>query len=120
MFWAAIRRMNAGQLPLTRAGADKVLIGTHRIAWLFSWRENFVEQFLIDLLVLGQSISKQADREEPFHLADGSTSKVKMMRQKGLFQYAKMPGYEVVALPYVGNRFAMYCFLPNQSVDTLD
>jgi serine protease inhibitor len=62
---------------------------------------------------------KQADREQPFHLADGSTSKVKMMRQNGLFQYAKMPGYEVVALPYVGNRFAMYCFLPDRSVDAL-
>ena len=62
---------------------------------------------------------KQADHEEPFHLAEGSTSKVKMMRQNGLFQYAKMPGYEVVALPYVGNRFAMYCFLPNQGVDAL-
>ena len=62
---------------------------------------------------------KQADREQPFHLADGSTSKVKMMRQNGKFQYAKMPGYEVVALPYVGNRFAMYCFLPDQSVDAL-
>jgi serine protease inhibitor len=62
---------------------------------------------------------KQADREQPFHLADGSTSKVKMMRQNGSFQYAKTPGYEVVALPYVGSRFVMYCFLPDQSVDAL-
>jgi serine protease inhibitor len=62
---------------------------------------------------------KQADREQLFHLGDGSTSKVKMMRQTGSFQYAKTPGYEVVALPYVRNRFAMYCFLPGQSVDAL-
>lgn len=62
---------------------------------------------------------KQADREQPFHLADGSTSEVKMMRQNGLFLYARTPGYEVVALPYVGNRFAMYCFLPDGGVDAL-
>jgi serine protease inhibitor len=62
---------------------------------------------------------KQADCEQPFHLADGSTSKVKMMRQTGSFQYAKTTAYEVVALPYVRNRFAMYCFLPDQSVDAL-
>jgi serine protease inhibitor len=62
---------------------------------------------------------KQADREQPFHLADGSTSKVKMMWQTGSFQYAKTPEYEVAALPYVRNRFAMYCFLPGRSVDAL-
>jgi serine protease inhibitor len=79
--------------------------------------------FLADAVYFHASWSspfkKEADREQPFHLADGSTSKVKMMRQNGFFQYAKRPGYEVVALPYVGNRFAMVCLLPDESVDTL-
>jgi serpin B len=56
---------------------------------------------------------KQADREQPFHLANGSTSEVTMMQQNGRFQYAKTPEYEVVFLPYAGNRFGMYCFLPD-------
>jgi len=60
-----------------------------------------------------------ADQVQPFHLADGSTSEVMMMRQTGSFPYTKMPGYEVVALPYVGNRFAMYCFLPDGGIDAL-
>ena len=60
---------------------------------------------------------KQANHEQLFHLADGSTSKVIMMRQSGSFRYAKAPGYEVVALPYSGNRFAMYCFLPETGTD---
>ena len=60
---------------------------------------------------------KQANQEQPFHLADGSTSKVIMMRQSGSFRYAKAPGYEVVALPYSGHRFAMYCFLPVAGAD---
>jgi serine protease inhibitor len=62
---------------------------------------------------------KQADRKQLFHLADGSTSEVTMMRQNGQFPYGRTSGYEVVALPYVGNRFAMYCFLPDSGVDAL-
>src|SRR5271166_5924142 len=62
---------------------------------------------------------KQNTIEQPFYLADGSISKVRMMRQRGSFRYAKAPGYQVVALPYVGNRFAMYCFLPDRDVDDL-
>jgi serine protease inhibitor len=60
---------------------------------------------------------KQANQEQPFHLADGSTSKVIMMRQSGSFRYAKAPGYEVVALSYSGHRFAMYCFLPETGAE---
>jgi serine protease inhibitor len=60
---------------------------------------------------------KQANQEQLFHLADGSTSKVVMMRQSGSFRYVKAPGYEVVALPYSSRRFAMYCFLPETGAD---
>ena len=67
----------------------------------------------------GSPFPKQNTIEQPFYLADGSTSKVKMMRQRGSFRYAKAPGYQVVALPYVGNRFAMYCFLPDRDVEEL-
>jgi serine protease inhibitor len=59
---------------------------------------------------------KQSTKEQPFYPADGSSSKVQMMQQKGLFGYGKGPGFKVVALPYAGDRFAMYCFLPDKSV----
>jgi serine protease inhibitor len=62
---------------------------------------------------------KESTKEEPFYPADGSPSKVQMMQQKGLFRYGKGPGYEVVALPYVDNRFSMYCFLPDKGIDPL-
>jgi serpin B len=42
-----------------------------------------------------------------------------MMNQNGRFQYAKTPEYEVVFLPYAGNRFGMYCFLPDRGADAL-
>jgi serine protease inhibitor len=67
----------------------------------------------------GSPFPKQNTIEQPFYLANGSISKVRMMRQRGSFRYAKAPGYQVVALPYVGNRFAMYCFLPDRDVDEL-
>ncbi len=60
---------------------------------------------------------KQLTKEQPFRTADGSNRTVEMMRQDGLFRYAKGPGYAVVALPYVDNRFAMYCFLPDEGVN---
>jgi serine protease inhibitor len=62
---------------------------------------------------------KQSTKEEPFYPADGFASKVQMMQQKGLFRYGKGQGYEVVALPYADNRFAMYCFLPDKGVDPI-
>ena len=62
---------------------------------------------------------KQLTQEQPFYRADGSNLTVEMMQQRGLFGYAKGPGYSVVALPYAGNRFAMYCFLPDKGVDAL-
>src|SRR5207249_6761487 len=58
---------------------------------------------------------KQLTQEQPFYPADESKMTVKMMRQNGSFPYAKSAGFAVVALPYAGNRFAMYCFLPDKS-----
>ena len=62
---------------------------------------------------------KQLTKEQPFYPNDGSNLNVQMMRQMGQFRYAKGHGYAVVALPYVDNRFAMYCFLPDKGVDPL-
>jgi serine protease inhibitor len=62
---------------------------------------------------------KDSTQEQPFYPVAGSTLTVPMMQQKGLFRYAKGPDFAVVALPYVDNRFAMYCFLPNKGVEAL-
>jgi serine protease inhibitor len=62
---------------------------------------------------------KQSTTPQPFYLASGANLTVQMMQQKALFPYAKGPGYQVVALPYVENRFAMYCFLPDHGVNAL-
>ncbi|MBV9642913.1 MAG: serpin family protein [Verrucomicrobia bacterium] len=62
---------------------------------------------------------KQSTKEQPFYPHDGSNLKVKMMRQRSRFRYAKGQEYAVVTLPYVDDGFAMYCFLPDKGVDPL-
>jgi serine protease inhibitor len=62
---------------------------------------------------------KESTQEQPFYPESGSTLAVPMMQQKGRFRYAKGPDFAVVALPYVDNRFAMYCFLPDKGVEAL-
>jgi serine protease inhibitor len=62
---------------------------------------------------------KQLTQKKPFYPASGGNLMVEMMQQRGRFPYAKGSGYAAVALPYVDNRFAMYCFLPDKGADTL-
>jgi serine protease inhibitor len=62
---------------------------------------------------------KQQTQQGPFHPSAGQSLNVSMMHRTDTFPYAKGPGFAVVALPYAGSRFAMYCFLPDKSVGDL-
>ena len=50
----------------------------------------------------------------PFHLLDGSETLVPMMRNTESFSYARMDGYQVVGLPYVGHEISMTILLPDE------
>ena len=52
--------------------------------------------------------------EAPFQLLDGSETLVPMMRQTKRFRYARMDGYQVVDLPYVGHEISMTILLPDE------
>lgn len=56
-----------------------------------------------------------ATRPEDFHLSDGSTIKVDMMRNMRWHQYAEMDGYKVLAIPYAGYKYYMYILLPDEN-----
>lgn len=56
-----------------------------------------------------------ATRPEDFHLSDGSTIKVDMMRNMRWHQYAEMDGYKVLAIPYAGYKYYMYIILPDEN-----
>lgn len=52
-------------------------------------------------------------KPEDFHLSDGTTVKVDMMRNMRWHRYAEMDGYKVLALPYANRKFFMYILLPD-------
>lgn len=56
-----------------------------------------------------------ATKPEDFHLPDGSTIKVDMMRNMRWHQYAEMDGYKVLAIPYAGYKYYMYILLPDEN-----
>ena len=56
-----------------------------------------------------------ATKPEDFHLSDGSTIKVDMMRNMRWHQYAEMDGYKVLAIPYAGYKYYMYILLPDEN-----
>ena len=56
-----------------------------------------------------------ATKPDDFHLSDGSTIKVDMMRNMRWHQYAEMDGYKVLAIPYAGYKYYMYILLPDEN-----
>ena len=52
-------------------------------------------------------------RPAPFHLLDGSSVEVPMMRTKEGFGYARGEGYQAVDLPYVGYALSMTVLVPD-------
>ena len=62
------------------------------------------------LLPFGEHLTSR----ESFHLLDGGTTGVDMMRVTEYFRYAAGDGYQVVDLPYVGRELSMAVLLPDQ------
>ncbi len=58
--------------------------------------------------------SEANTRELPFHLLDGSSVDVLMMRTEGELRYAAGEGYEAADLPYVGQELSMTIIVPDR------
>ena len=56
----------------------------------------------------------RATAEGDFHLLTGSSVRVPMMRQTGLFGYARGTGYQAVELLYDGSEISMVILLPDK------
>lgn len=63
------------------------------------------------------SFEEDATTEESFHLLDGSTTMVDMMRQTEDFRYGAGEGYQAVALPY-GYNMEMVVIVPDEGTFT--
>jgi serpin B len=77
---------------------DTRLVLTNAIYFKAAWQSQFMPE---------------ATREGPFTLLDGSSVDVPLMNQTATFGYAAGEGYQVVVLPYVGERMAMMILLPD-------
>jgi serine protease inhibitor len=79
---------------------------------------------LINALYFKALWSKQFDEdatiEENFHLLNGETKKLPMMRQKGVFPYYENQDFQAVSLPYGDKRMSMYILLPKPEKDFND
>jgi serpin B len=58
--------------------------------------------------------NKEQTTEEVFHLSNGTTKRVPMMRQSGKFEYLRGEGFQAVALPYGEGELSFYLFLPDE------
>lgn len=65
--------------------------------------------------VHGDMFKEDMTKPEDFHLENGKTVKVDMMRNTGFHQYAEMDGYKVLVLPYANAKFNMYILLPDEN-----
>jgi serpin B len=79
--------------PLTR------LVLTNAIYFNAAWANNF---------------DKNLTQPAPFHLLDGSTVDVPMMRQTERLGYTAGDGYQAVSLPYDGRELEMVVLLPDE------
>ena len=59
--------------------------------------------------------SEANTHQRPFHLLDGSSVDVPMMRAEEEFRYAEGDGYQAVDLPYVGNEMSMTVIAPDRA-----
>ena len=58
--------------------------------------------------------SEASTRAHPFHLLDGTSVDVPMMRTSEGFAYAAGEGYQAVDLPYAGNELSMTVIVPDR------
>lgn len=81
--------------------------------------------YLINAIYFKASWSYQFDKsmtsDRPFYAANGSTTPVPMMYQRGTFPAASTADYQAIELPYGGGAYSMVVVVPSEgrSVDSL-
>ncbi|MBV9276772.1 MAG: serpin family protein, partial [Candidatus Eremiobacteraeota bacterium] len=64
-----------------------------------------------------QPFDPHATRPAPFYSRNGAAHSISMMHQGAAFEYAQGHDWQLVRLPYRGNRYAMYIFLPAKGAE---
>ncbi len=63
--------------------------------------------------------NKAATKDEAFHLGDGKTVQVPMMRQTGHFRFVREDGLAAIELPYADDELSMIAILPDGDAEKL-
>ena len=63
---------------------------------------------------------KEATRDEPFYLANGTTKTIPLMSRTGNYDYAETETAQILKLPYKGNAFSMVIVLPKAKKSLAD
>ncbi|MBM3314217.1 hypothetical protein FJY71_00030 [candidate division WOR-3 bacterium] len=96
---AWVSRSTSGSIPavVDQIGDDAILLVLNAICFRGRWADGFDTAFTV---------------EQPFSAGD-DTVPVEMMSRAGEFSYCERPGeFQTVALPFAGDRFRLYVFLP--------
>jgi serpin B len=95
--WASER--THGRIPqvIEELSRDAALILTNAVYFNANWDRPF---------------PVASTQQEDFHLLDKSRVSVDMMHQTNEFRYGEGDGYQVIELPYVGEKVAMLILLP--------
>jgi serpin B len=99
-----VRRETRGRIPaiIDRIPDYYVMFLINAVYFKGQWTEPF---------------DPEATRREAFHLREGSTRTVRMMRHtEGRFPFAATPDYMAVELPYGGEAFAMTIVVPREGM----
>ena len=85
-------------LPKGSINEQARLVLTNAIYFDGSWKYKFDEK---------------STRQESFH-SGGGESQVSMMRQQQRFQYAELPGFQMLEMPYAGDDLSLVALLPTE------
>lgn len=93
-------------IPERMLAPDTRLVLTNAIYFKGDWEDEF---------------SEDRTEDAPFHLADGTTVDVPLMRQSGRFVYGENESLQLLRLPYAGGDVSMLILLPraDSSLDEL-
>jgi serpin B len=94
-----VKDNTGGLIPgiIDSTSKDDALIVTNAIAMRAKWRVRF---------------EKNQTHDAPFTTSDGKRITLSLMRRADDYAYAHLADWQVVRLPYRGDRFAMYVLLP--------
>ncbi len=98
-----VNQNTKGKIPtiIDRISPDAVLYLINAIYFKGSWTDEF---------------PKNATRERPFTLLNGTRKQHPLMSQFGRFRYYENDSFQAISLPYGSGRMSMYVFLPKPNV----